>query len=320
VLLEHVAHGAREPPVLSIEMVNPVSEHRPLVQLLIVGVVWLGIHALAPHVGGLATAALEGLALAALPACIAVLAIADTFWQAINPLALWHVVHTLKFSYLIIVGVALLAGFGLVALAARGSLAVWELYALGMYAWLALFALIGGALFEHRLEIGLEAAHAPERVANRLQVQLDAERDRFVDRVFAQARGGNLRGAWQTIEQRLEAEQQQKDVYEWLSARLGRHDDQRLATRLAQAWIHRLLGQDNGRVVELVRERQGLDATFHPRTQAETLRVAELLRLAGLRGNAEALLASYERDTRAADISGAVGRNPRADAPPTDVV
>ena len=36
VLLEHVANGAREPPVLAVEMLNPVNEPRPLLQLLIV--------------------------------------------------------------------------------------------------------------------------------------------------------------------------------------------------------------------------------------------------------------------------------------------
>jgi hypothetical protein len=297
-----------------------VSEHRPRVQLLIVGAVWLAIRALSAHIGALATAALEALALAALPACIAVLAIADTFWQAINPLALWQVMRAMGVSYLVIVGVALLAGFGLLALAHTDALASWELEALGIYAWLALFSLIGGALFEHRMNLGFEAMHAPERLARRLQVQLDAERDRFVDGVFAQARGGNLRGAWETIEQRLDAEQQQKDAYEWLNARLASHEDQRLANRLAQIWIHRLLGSDNGRVIELVRERLANDANFHPRTHAETLRVGELLRLAGQRGGAETLRASYERDTREADISAAVGRIPRADAPPTDVL
>jgi hypothetical protein len=320
VLVEHVAHGAHEPPVLALDMVNPVSEQRPLLQLGIIAAVWLAIRALSAHIGALATAALEGLALAALPACVAVLAIADSFWHAINPLALWHVVRALGTSYLLIVGVALLAGFGLAALAGTGVLASWELYALGIYGWLALFALIGGALFEHRSGLGHEAMHAPERVAQRLQAQLDAERDRFVDRLFGQSRGGNLRGAWQTIEERLTAEQQQNDAYEWLNSRLARHEDQRLASRLAQAYIHRLLGHNNGRVLELARERLSLDAGFHPRTQAETLRVADLLRLAGQRGGAETMLASFERDARAADISAAVGQIPRADAPPTDVV
>jgi len=249
-----------------------------------------------------------------------VLAIADHFWQAINPLALWQVMRALGASYLLIVGVALLLGFGFAALAGSGALASWELYGLGIYAWLALFALIGGALFEHRASLGLEAIHAPERLAQRLQVQLDAERDRFVDGLFAQARGGNPRGAWETIEARLEAEQQRNDAYEWLHSRLARHEDQRLASRLAQAYIHRLLGHDNGRVVELARERLGLDAGFHPRTHAETLRVGDLMRLAGQRGGAEAMLASFERDASTADISAAVGQIPRVDAPPTDVV
>jgi hypothetical protein len=197
ILLEHVAHGAHEPPVLSLEMVNPVSEHRPLVQLAIIAAVWLSIRALSTHIGALATAALEGMALAALPACIAVLAIADSFWQAVNPLALWQVVRALGRSYLIIVGVALLAGFTLLALAGTGSLASWELRALGIYAWLALFSLIGGALFEHRASLGFEAMHAPERLARRLQAQLDAERDRFVDGTQRQSvrRMGDDRGA-----------------------------------------------------------------------------------------------------------------------------
>ena len=320
ILLEHVAHGAHEPPVLALEMLNPVSEHRPLLQLLIIAAVWLAIRVLSAHIGALPTAALEALALAALPACIAVLAIADHFWQAINPLALWQVMRALGGSYLLIVGVALLLGFGFAALAGSGALASWELYGLGIYAWLALFALIGGALFEHRASLGLEAIHAPERLAQRLQVQLDAERDRFVDGLFAQARGGNPRGAWETIEARLEAEQQRNDAYEWLHSRLARHEDQRLASRLAQAYIHRLLGHDNGRVVELARERLGLDAGFHPRTHAETLRVGDLMRLAGQRGGAEAMLASFERDAGTADISAAVGQIPRVDAPPTDVV
>lgn len=321
VLLEHVAHGAREPPVLSIDMVNPVGEQRPLIQLAIVAAVWLAIRALAPHIGAAGTAALEALALAALPACVAVLAMADVFWQAVNPLAIWQVVRALGASYLLIVGVALVAACCLAGLKASGMLPPWQLQALAIYAWLAMFSLIGGAMFEHRAPLGLEAMHAPERIAQRLQRQLDGERDRFVDGVFGQARSGNLRGAWQSIEGRLEAEQHASDAYAWLHRRLALHEDQRLASRLGQAWIHRLLGRDNGRVVELARERLGRDASFHPRTQAETLRVADLLRMAGQRGDAEALQRSYERDARASsDISAAVGQIPRADAPPTDAL
>src|SRR5687767_2015790 len=34
VLMDHVAEGVAEPPVLSLEMVNPLSEQRPMILLL----------------------------------------------------------------------------------------------------------------------------------------------------------------------------------------------------------------------------------------------------------------------------------------------
>src|SRR6202142_3944898 len=77
VLLEQVAHGAREPPVLAIERLNPASEQRPLAQLAIVIVIYLGLRAVATHIGITLSLALEGLALAALPASIAVLGIGE---------------------------------------------------------------------------------------------------------------------------------------------------------------------------------------------------------------------------------------------------
>src|SRR6185437_16678609 len=44
VLLDALVIGAEEPPVLSIEMVNPVDEQRPLAQaILIAGGVWLAV-------------------------------------------------------------------------------------------------------------------------------------------------------------------------------------------------------------------------------------------------------------------------------------
>ncbi len=47
VLLEQIANGAREPPVLAIEMLNPANEQRPLLQLLIVLVVYGALRLLA---------------------------------------------------------------------------------------------------------------------------------------------------------------------------------------------------------------------------------------------------------------------------------
>jgi len=293
VLLEQVAHGAREPPVLAIETLNPASEQRPLVQLVIVASVYLGLRVLSGHIGIGLTAVLEALALVALPASIAVLGIGEVFWHAINPLALWHVARSLGLSYFGIVAAALVYGGALAWYAAQPSLPGWLLYALIQFAFLSVYSLIGGGLYEEREQLGHEAMYSPERAALRQRQPLDQERGRFVDRVYAQARSGNLSGAWQTIERELTAHAHGFETYEWLLDRLRRLDDQRLASRLTQDYIRRALTRDNVRVTELVRERLALDAQFRPYSALETLRVAELARFAGDRASAHRLLSDF---------------------------
>jgi hypothetical protein len=189
--------------------------------------------------------------------------------------------------------VVLLYGYGIAALAAYALLPGWLLNALAMFAWLSLFSLLGGGLFEERAALGHEAIHAPERAERRARWHLDRERARFVDGVFAQARSGNLAGAWESTEHELAASGHGFETYDWLLERFARLEDQRLASRLAQDYIGRALGRANGRVVEILRQRLALDARFHPRSAAETLRVATLARLAGDRVSAQCLLSGF---------------------------
>jgi hypothetical protein len=293
VLLEQVAHGAREPPVLSVEMVNPASELRPWILLAIVLAVYLSVRALSGYLGTTLTLILEGLAFAALPASIAVLGVASVFWQAINPLALWHVVRALGLTYLGIVVVVLIYGYGIAALAATAILPSWLINALYVFAWLSLFSLLGGSLFEAREALGHEAMHAPERAADKAQRQVERERSAFIDAAYAQMRSGNLAGAWLAIESRLGAHHRDRETYDWLLERLERLDDARLANRLAQDQIRHALGRDNGRVVEILRRRLALDPLFRPRSAAETVRVAQLARLSGDRSSAQRLLGDF---------------------------
>ena len=89
VLLEHVAHGTREPPVLSIEMVNPVAAARPLTQLAMVLLAAALLRSLALPLGPILLHLLELLLLLALPASIAASGIARHWWQALAPTTLW---------------------------------------------------------------------------------------------------------------------------------------------------------------------------------------------------------------------------------------
>ena len=65
------------------------------------------------------------------------------------------------------------------------------------------------------------------------------------------------------------------------------------AARLAQDYGSRALARDNARVTRLVQRCVAADRSFRPRSGAETLRVAELARLAGDRSTAQTLLSDF---------------------------
>jgi hypothetical protein len=295
VLLEHIANGAREPPVVAIEMLNPLNEQRPLMQLAIVVVVNGALCLVAFYLSTLLALALGVLALIALPASIGALGVGTSFLQAVNPLALWHIVQSLRMLYVVIVAVVLSFGLGLWLLASGSLLPSWLLLVLAQFAWLSVFSLIGGSLYEQRHVLGHEPIDTPERRAARARWLRDRERARFMDTVYGEVRGGNLSGAWQTIERELAVQHYDFEFYDWLLERLGGLDNRRLAARLAQDYITRALARDNARVTRLVQRCLAADPQFRPRSGAETLRVAELSRLAGDRACAQALLLDFEQ-------------------------
>src|SRR5262245_12971925 len=90
VLIEHLADGAVEPPVMDADMLSP-TEIRPWVQL---GLVVLGVMACSRLHGG-AQIALAVTLLALLPASIAVLGVGEPFFQAVNPLMLFRLIRGL---------------------------------------------------------------------------------------------------------------------------------------------------------------------------------------------------------------------------------
>src|SRR3984957_2140696 len=295
VLLEHIANGAREPPVLAAEMLTSVNEQRPLAQLAIVLLVYSVLQLLAHYLGNAIALALEVLALIALPASIGALGVGNNFLQAINPVALWHIVRSLRMVYVGIVIVVLTYGLGLSLLASRALLPSWLLLVLAQVAWLSVFSLIGGSLYEQRHLLGHEPIDTPERRAARERWELERERARFMDTIYGEARGGNLAGAWQTIERELALQNYAFEFYDWLLERLGGLDNRRLATRLAQDYITRALARDNARVTRLVQSCLAADPQFRPRSGAETLRGAELSRLGSDRRSAAARAGDFEQ-------------------------
>lgn len=113
VLLDHLADGATQPPALSLEMVNPADEQRPLLFLFLV-IVLFSLAGLAEHWFGrgayVATAA--GVAIF-LPSVIAVQGATGSFMQALDPRIFIGLILRLRGDYLLILAcIAAFVAFG----------------------------------------------------------------------------------------------------------------------------------------------------------------------------------------------------------------
>lgn len=303
-LLDHVADGVREPPVLSYEMINPVNESRPLGLSLVV-FAYACLAEVAGHsLGAQVTTALRALGLLLLPAIIMAQA-AGGFWQSLNPLVLLQVVARVPGSYALILVV--LAGFWWLASRLVGWLPDTELpftvriplpesvrMAIVMYAWLASFAMIGGVLYVQRRELGFEPTHSPERQAEKVNRERQREHDHLIDRIFAEWRGGAYGNAWRTIEAHLQASARPSEDLRALFARAEQWPDGRLACRLAQELVPQLLAaRRTGDALEITRAQLRVDAHFKPVASADAIKLIELARDAGDRRTARMLLAGF---------------------------
>ena len=183
-LIEQIADGATEPPVMSMEMLSP-SEIRPWVQ---VGLVALGAMA-CNALDGDARLALVLILLALLPASVAVLGVGEPYYQAVNPLVLFRLIRGLGFYYLVILA-SLPVYLGL--LFGLGTLGLWRLlwFAVALACEISFFSLLGGCLYLRRSHIGLEPSRRPERTAAREEREREQVRARMVDEVFQQVRLG----------------------------------------------------------------------------------------------------------------------------------
>lgn len=111
-LLDQVADGVNEPPVLSYEMVNPANESRPLGLLLVVAIFYGLTEALGRWFGGDVITVLRLVGALLLPAMIMAQA-AGGFVQSLNPVLLFQLVMRVPDSYALIL--AVLAGSWLLA-------------------------------------------------------------------------------------------------------------------------------------------------------------------------------------------------------------
>lgn len=149
ILFDHTVRGFDEPPTLDIQMVNPVNEQRPLGQLLILGLLFLGLKLAQNYLGTPTAIALGIICLFFLPASVAVLGLESNVFKAAYPVAWFHLVRGLGFLYAAVLLVIFAAWF---LLGLLSKLDLWEPVeiALAMFAILSIFSFLGGAIYERR--------------------------------------------------------------------------------------------------------------------------------------------------------------------------
>ncbi|MGH8235755.1 MAG: hypothetical protein ACREXP_01885 [Steroidobacteraceae bacterium] len=301
VLMDHLAAGVAEPPTLSIEMVNPLTEQRPMILLLMAIGLFYASDAASYWVGERGALVFTFAIGAILPAVVAVQGATGTVVQSLNPRRVLGLIARLRGDYVLILGfIALVWLFSrFVVESAIGDVLPLVLrVALLMYAWLAMFALIGGVLFERRLDIGLEDVHTPEHwdAGDEDDAPDERTRDREIDRIYAQWRGGAHANAWKTVLGLVDNSSDPIAELRWLYQRAAQWPDGRLADRLARELLPRLLAKrSTGEALDLVRERLRKDARFRPASSADLLTLVQLARTAGDRPTARLLLHDFSK-------------------------
>ena len=104
VLMDRLAEGVVEPPVLSTEMVNPLDEQRPLILLVMTIGLFYAVDAASYWVGGRGALVLLIAVGAILPAVVAVQGATGTVVQSLNPRRVLGLIGRLRGDYLLILG------------------------------------------------------------------------------------------------------------------------------------------------------------------------------------------------------------------------
>jgi hypothetical protein len=295
VLLDQLVCGKLEAPVMSIEMMNPIEEHRSLLLFVVFVAVFFASDATLYWFGPVFSIVIGVLSLAALLAVIAVQGATGSLSQSLNPLRCLRLMLRLRGDGLFILGCALLLWLLVAVARSLGSPLMLQI-ALSVYAWLTVVSLVGGALYERRLELGLVDVHEPQTIELDDGAALARARERNFDRIYAEWRGGSHGNAWQSA---LAAAAQTSDPLTellWLYERARLWPDQRLANRLAQEILPSLLTQKRtGEALDMLRQRLSASSEFRPVASADLIRLVHIARDAGDRPTARALLRDFQR-------------------------
>jgi hypothetical protein len=297
-MMEYVAWDGKEAPVLEVEMLNPIEQTKSGILLFVTGV-FFAIYYGAQYWFGKIPGAIVGLvAVGLLPAIAAVQVAKDRALQALDPRDWLHLLRWMKSDYLWVLACILIYWLGVYILVVTPLGELVPLFfeiALLMFGWLAVQALLGGAIRERRISDPDDSPverfeEAPSQEA------IEKERERKIDRIYGEWRSGAQKNAWQTVMR--EAEESGDPIAElrWILERVARWDEPRLLNRIVQELVPRLIAISRfSEAITLTRQRLAADPDYRPITASETLRIARIARDGGDRPTARALLRDFQR-------------------------
>jgi hypothetical protein len=276
ILFDHTVRGFDEPPTLDIQMMNPLSEQRPLAQLALLGLIGYAVYQTYDHFGRPAAVALAIVCGFFLPASVAILGLESNILKAANPVYWFNLVRGLGLLYGAVLMV-ILAYALILNLLGRFDLWLPIEFAVGMFAVLSVFSFLGGACYERRHELNLETWVSPERTEALKAKETQRESDKHVLDAYGLMRAGSHIKSWQTLEDWLKSRGNTPEDYRWLCERTSSWEDPRYITRLTEERVARLLTlKRTGEALDVVGQRLNLDPGFRPKSAGDTLSIAQL--------------------------------------------
>jgi len=192
------------------------------------------------------------------------------------------VVSRLGRDYLLTIGVMVLVGFAAYWTAVEGA-ALFTMLLTVQLALLLMFALVAGAMFEHRWELGIDSKTRQERMAERAQREHEIERGRMLDVVHAKFRVRASAQGWEEIERWLRTHSDLSEHRAVLTA-TSAWDDVRAADKLANNLVATLLARrETGEALLIVEQRLATNPKYQVMPEAVAIRIAELAGAAGKR-------------------------------------
>jgi hypothetical protein len=276
ILFDHTARGFDDPPVLDIQMMNPLNEQRPLAQAIIIAAFIFALVYVNRTWGAVPTALLGVLIGLMLPASVAVLGLEGSVIRAANPLSWFQMAYGLGYLYALVLALLAAEVFGIYLLL---QLDLWTVVstAIGMFGVLSVFSLLGGAVYERRDALGIEAWASPERVAERERKQEHRQDEAVITEAYGLMRAASHVKSWEMLQNWLKTRNNSVDAYHWLCGRVELWEDPRYITRLTEEFVERLMHlKRSGEALSVIIARLRKDEGFRPKSAADTLSLAQL--------------------------------------------